>query len=327
MEKKHLLVLILFISFFIIQPLNANISIREDSKPIVVATTTVLGSFVKELAGDYLDVIEIIPPGVCPAHYDVSPSDIQAIENAKLILGHGFEPWLDDIIESTGTNASVHKLRSLGPWNIPTNAINYIYNISQILSEEFPELSSVVSERAEEIEEYINTTAIKLKEQADELNVSTIKVAVMLWQAGFVSWLGFNVVATYPPPETMSTEDILEITSKIEQEGITIIIDNLQSDPTFGAEIASQAGIVHVVLTNFPDAVPGTGNYTEMIKYNAEQLFSGVNQSRLITGIIGDLREQVTSLEFTNKILIGSTTILGIIVIVEALVLIKKKGA
>ena len=54
-----------------------------------------------------------------------------------------------------------------------------------------------------------------------------------------------------------------------------MVVDNLQIDVEFGAGIASQVGAEHLVLTNFPGAIPGTENLPKMLRYNAEQLFNG----------------------------------------------------
>ena len=66
-------------------------SVDAGEKPLVVCSTTVLGSIVQELAGDSVDVQVIASPSICPGHYDVKPSDVYAVGEADLIFYHGFE--------------------------------------------------------------------------------------------------------------------------------------------------------------------------------------------------------------------------------------------
>ncbi|RLE74320.1 MAG: manganese transporter, partial [Thermoprotei archaeon] len=63
----------------------------QGERPVVVCTTTVLASMVRDLAGDLVVIEVIASPAVCPAHYDVKPSDVEAFGRADLILAHGIE--------------------------------------------------------------------------------------------------------------------------------------------------------------------------------------------------------------------------------------------
>ena len=60
--------------------------VSAGEKPVVVATTSVIGSVVKDLAGDRVDLYVIASPAICPAHYDIKPSDVYTFSNANLIL-------------------------------------------------------------------------------------------------------------------------------------------------------------------------------------------------------------------------------------------------
>ena len=88
-----------------------------EEKPVVVCTTTVLASVVRDLAGDQVVVEVVSSPAVCPAHYDVTPSDVEKFRHAALIFMHGFEPWVEELREASGSQAPVIKIS--GPWGVP----------------------------------------------------------------------------------------------------------------------------------------------------------------------------------------------------------------
>ncbi|MDQ1280425.1 MAG: hypothetical protein QG670_1688, partial [Thermoproteota archaeon] len=48
----------------------------ETSKPIIVCTTSAVGSVVQEYMGDSVDLVVLIQPGLCPADFDMKPSDV-----------------------------------------------------------------------------------------------------------------------------------------------------------------------------------------------------------------------------------------------------------
>ena len=251
------------------------VSINADEKVKVVCTTTILEKFAEEVGGEKVEVISLVQPGVCPAHFDIKPSNVYDVSEASLVLCHGFEPWLDDLISSSG-NKDVKKVLLKGSWSTPDSAIQMVEKIKDALSEASPENAEYFNENADKTIEEIRETAESIKKEAESLDVKNIDVICMKWQKEFVEWMGFNIVATYGPPENVSMKEINELTKK----KALLVIDNLQSGTKLGSQIASEIGAYHVILTNFPDAVPGTGTLSEMMKYNADQLFNAVKAEK-----------------------------------------------
>lgn len=79
----------------------------DDDRPRVVATTTQVGSIVRELGGDDISLTVLLPAGAEAHDYELTPEAAAAIEDADLILrsGAGLEAWLDDAIETIGGDA------------------------------------------------------------------------------------------------------------------------------------------------------------------------------------------------------------------------------
>jgi ABC-type Zn uptake system ZnuABC Zn-binding protein ZnuA len=152
--------------------------------------------------------------------------------------------------------------------------------INGALGEIAPDDAEYFSANAEALQEAINGLAQELLSEAEELNVSEAKAIVMQWQQGFVEWLGFEVVATYPPPEMLSLKEVDQLIQTGREQGVALVVDNLQSGIDFGARLAFEVGAVHVVLTNFPGALPQTTTYLEMLRYNAERLFEALRTYR-----------------------------------------------
>jgi len=245
---------------------------QEQEKPLVIATTAILADFAEAVGGDLIEVYAITPSGICPAHYDLKPSDIRAVARASLVLYHGIEPWLEDLIASSG-NVDVKRVQVKGPWNIPPRAVELVGEIAEALAEVDPADAEQFRANAQGYQGEITTLADRLQAEAAELAVGEAKAIVMKWQEGFVGWLGFTIVATYPPPEMLSLKEVSELISVGREEGVALVVDSLQSGIDFGARLAFEIGAVHVVLTNFPGALPHTATYLEMLRYNADRLF------------------------------------------------------
>lgn len=240
-------------------------------RPIVVVTTTVLGSVVRDLAGGSVEVVTILNPSLCPAHYDVKPSDVYLLQRADLVLYHGFEPWIEKLAEASQTSAPLVKVS--GQWNTPEGVEDYYSAVAEVLEKY---LGLDTSENLEKSLARLEELKGRLKAKAEELEVSKVKVIAMAWIKPFVSWLGFNVIADYPPPEKLSSQDLVNLASKGEEEGVVLVIDNLQSGTEFGRSLAEKVGAVHVILSNFPGTEPGVEDLASLIESNAERLFNSL---------------------------------------------------
>jgi ABC-type Zn uptake system ZnuABC Zn-binding protein ZnuA len=313
MKKK----LLTFVLALMLVPLllSSATEAQTTEKPIIVCTTSAVGNIVEAFLGETADVVVLIHPGLCPADFDMKPSDVYAVSNAKILFKQEIpgEFWLDELIKAAG-NPELTQIAILGAYNIPQEAKNYINwvggNLSQILD---VDLNSKISDMLTDVDDVSSCMTI----QAKTLEVSNVKVICMKWLQNFIESVGFTVVATYNPPETLSlveTKSLLEIA---QSEKVGLIVDNLQIDVEFGAEIASEVGAEHVVLTNFPGAIPNTENLAKMLRHNAEQLFNSTITWRSTSSLKAekeDLKNQVTIFQITTSLAV-------VVVAVEAVLL------
>ena len=82
----------------------------DDGRIDVVASTNVYGELVEEIAGDLVDVTSIITSNAQDPHsFEASAQDQLAVADADLVIenGGGYDPFIDGLIESSGTDASV----------------------------------------------------------------------------------------------------------------------------------------------------------------------------------------------------------------------------
>ena len=125
-----------------------------------------------------------------------------------------------------------------------------------------------------------------------------------------------NVVHSYGPPQGLSVQDILDIKNAAINNNVCAIIDNLQSGTEIGADVASDSGASHVIFSNFPEAVPGTDTYLEMITYNTEQLIEGIENYEYKKGDIAELESQISGLEMQRN----TSIVLAVIFVILSII-------
>lgn len=316
----YVLVIILLL-IFIVPTVSA-----EDDDIKIICTNSILSDFTSNLIKENVTIDYIMPSGVCPAYYDTTPSDINKVTNADIIISFGsaqMEPWLSDLLEYN-QNYDLIECKDMGEWNIPTGARAFVQYITAELIKIYPEQNLTIKANSEDYLDQINETALSLKEIIQTNGYQNKKIITMSWQKDFLEWLGLNVTYSYGPPQTLSAQDEIEVINAAMEEDVTVVVDNLQSGTNFGAQIASKTGKSHVIFSNFPGAIPGTDNYLDMISYNTNQLVEGIETYEYKQGDISNLENIIKNLEFERNISIVFAFIFAIIII-ALYVLYKKK--
>ncbi len=289
----------------------------QESKPIVVTSTSVLASIVKDLAGDKVRVVYMVSPSMCPAHYDIKPGDVVTLSKASLVLYHGFEPWIKELVKTVNSTGSWRGIvvKVSGNWNTPDSLKKLYIKVAEALENA---LGLNVTSRLDECLKRIDQVASELKSIAKENGFEGKPVVCMLWQKPFVSYMGFKIVAVYGPPEKLSPKAVSVIEENATKNHAILVIDNMQSGVEFGAKLARDVGAVHVVLINFPDSVPGIHNVTQMMLYNAKLLANAIHSYKYI----------VEASHLEGEVKSWRTACIGliIIVVIEAIIIALQAG-
>ena len=80
---------------------------RDDGRPTVVAAFYPLAFAAERIGGDLIDVTNVTPAGAEPHDIEVTPDQVDAIEDANVVvyLGGGFQPAVEEIAERQGDRA------------------------------------------------------------------------------------------------------------------------------------------------------------------------------------------------------------------------------
>ena len=140
---------------FILMVTMANPSWANSSgaKVNVVASFSILGDMVAEVAGDKANVTTIVGPDADAHLYQPNTGDAVAVTEADLVIvnGMGFETWSAELIKTSGTKATIAVATDgitpllvegeVDPhaWNSLTNGIIYVNNIEAALSAASPQ--------------------------------------------------------------------------------------------------------------------------------------------------------------------------------------------
>jgi len=75
----------------------------------VVATTTQVGDWVREVGGDAVSVDQVLQPNTDPHEYEPRPSDVADAAGAAVVFASGddLDSWIEEIVADSGSDAEV----------------------------------------------------------------------------------------------------------------------------------------------------------------------------------------------------------------------------
>jgi len=249
----------------------------------IMAGSSLIANIIQDIAGDKMETRTLIPPGTCPGHYDVKPSDIKALANSKALFIHNFQQNYENVtgaIEAAeNPDLIIMVINITGNWMTPPVQAEAVGKIAQALGEIDSENAVYYAGNATERAQAILAKGEEVEDILSDAGVEQVKVICAEMQAGFVSWAGFDIVATFGRPEELSPTDLNQLVTEAKQSGVALVIDNLQSGTaTLGAAIEQDVEAIPVTISNFPGGLENTETWEKAIDKNVDLLLEALNE-------------------------------------------------
>jgi ABC-type Zn uptake system ZnuABC Zn-binding protein ZnuA len=270
----------------------------------VVATTTQIEALAREVAGDTVDLVGILPAGADAHEFEPTASDLVAIEGADLILRHGIglDDWLDRTLRAGGSATVVevtagialqapalehadededhedgdeegeaHNEEGMDPhvWLDPDRAQQMVDNIATALS-------SVDSARAQEYADNAATYKLRLENAKaeiitilEEIPAENRKLVTNHDAFGyFASAFGLEIVGAVIPSTTTEAEPSAGATADlldlVRNEGVKAIFAESSVNANLARSLAADAGVM-IVDDLYGDSLGKAGSGAETV--------------------------------------------------------------
>jgi zinc transport system substrate-binding protein len=251
----------------------------------IMAGSSLIANVIHDVADGKLETRTLIPPGVCPGHYDLKPSDIEALANSKALFIHDYQQNFQNIagaIEAAeNPDLIITVLNVTGNWMVPSVQAEAVDKIAQALEQMDPANAAYYQQRATDREQAILAYGDEVKNTLQAAGVDGVKVICADMQADFVEWAGFDVVATFGRPEDLTPAQVADLIDEAQEAGVALIIDNLQSgSTTLGASMGQDIEAIPVTISNFPGGLENTETWEKAIDKNVDLLLDALTEWR-----------------------------------------------
>ncbi len=267
----------------------------------VVATTTQLNDFVKNVGGNRVEVTSIIKPNVDAHEYEPTAEDSKAIAAALVVFKNGLnlEEWLDKTIQNSGTKATVVdtsagvKIRKAEGaeadnfkegdphiWFSTENARKMVDNIAAGLAKADPAGATTYQSNATRYKAEIEAMAKTVRAEIEAIPPANRKLVTNHDAFGyFIEEFGLTFVGSVVPSLDSTAEpsakEIQDLINRIKEQKVKAIFTESSINPKLAEQISKEAG-VKIFSNLYGDSLGEAGSdgetYLKMMLANAKNI-------------------------------------------------------
>lgn len=264
-----------------------------------VATFSILADLVKNVGGDRVEVVSLVPANGDAHVYAPSPADAKKLADAQIVFtnGLGFEGWIARLVKSSATKASVvvatkgikplkaagghgHSHDSGDPhaWQSVANVKTYVANIRDALVAKDAANKAVYEANAtaylgklDQLDQEVREAIARIP--AERRRIITTHDAFGYFRAAYgVEFIAPQGVST---DSEASARDVARIITQIRKQKIPAVFLENVSDPRLLKQIADETG-AKLGGTLYSDALTGekggAPTYIDMVRHNIRAL-------------------------------------------------------
>jgi manganese/iron transport system substrate-binding protein len=263
----------------------------------VVTSILNIADMIKNVGGERVDVVALVPAGDGPEDFEPSPADAVTLSKARLFFanGLGLEEFLDRLIENAGNpqlevvtlSEGLPTVTGFGQgadeggnphlWLDPQNAIAYVDTIEKTLSRVDPANAAVYQANAAKYTGQLKELDASIQKQVDALpREQRVLVTTHDAYPYFAKRYGFTYLAVInaSPDADPSAQEYAELVKSVKDNKVKAVFGEAGFSEQFISQLAADTGATFVgdLFTDTLSADPPTNTYLGAMKYNADTI-------------------------------------------------------
>lgn len=262
----------------------------------IVATTTIVGDVVRQIAGDQNQVTTLLPLGADPHSFQPTPQDVVRVADAGIIFsnGAGLEEFLQPLLNNAGSQAevvpvseSIQLLDAQGPhasdhpggdphtWFDPNNVIQWTQVIEQKLSDLDPANAQVYAANAQAYRQQLNELDTWIQEQVAQIPQANRQlVSDHTVFTYFANRYGFTqdgaILPGYSSMAQPSAQELAALEDTIRNLGVKAVFVGETANSSLSERVARDTGTQLVYLYTGSLSAPDgpAGSYLDLMRYD-----------------------------------------------------------
>ena len=298
-----LIVIMFSLQMFLMESDKKSEESKEASKPIVAVSTFSIYDITKHIAGESVEIVNILPFGVDAHSFEPTPKLMVALAKSKLVIysGAGLEPWTQGFefvsrVVDMSTRVKLRELQSdefdrhdhhdhqcahskIDPhyWLDINNMILATNVITLELIKILPQNRELYAKNAQKYMNMLETLDAEYKK-----NLSSCRIDTIITNHNAFSYLskryGFHVEALsgFSPDTQPSAKDITRLMKHIEKEGVsTIFFESFVSDrvmKSIANDVSVKVDVLQPLGNITADEANANKTYEDIMRVNLNKL-------------------------------------------------------
>ena len=270
----------------------------------VITTTSIFADLAKMALGDAAHIESIIPAGADVHTFEPSPSDVEKIQSADLIIanGLGLDSWIQSLIDAAGkgeadtlllgegldqesgwvylSNAETPGTFDPHIWLDPKGAVLYVQRIADHVSRNAPDLAQRIAATSADGITKINAIDADLAVDFAAIDPDQRKIVTMHDAFGYFA-RAYEIeivgVAVASPGQDPSAQEIRALIDAIREAGVTALFSEVQLPSKVLDQIAAETGAT-VLQDLYSDALGASpaDSYLGVMRTNADAILGAL---------------------------------------------------
>lgn len=248
-------------------------------QPEIAVTNSYLQCVVKDLCPD-MEVLCLAPPGMCPGHFDILPSQVVQLAHCRMLLLFDFQKSIEDSLSrmKKDDGLRIYSVKASPGLCVPESYVAICTEVCNILCSQYPEKAPQYSQRLESIHRRLGRAVAELDAGLKQAVAGSAKVIVSDHQAQFARWLGLDTVATFVGSDIETVSDINDCLKKAQGQDVRFVIANKQEGTALAEALADRLGAKAIVFSNFPVFDRCGNGFDQLLRENVRILVEAAVQ-------------------------------------------------
>ncbi len=248
---------------------------ESDLPTEVAATNSYLECVARDLLDEGAPVVQLSSPGMCPGHFDLSPSQAQQLQTSRLLFRFEFQTALDarvsDLVEA---GLCICPVRAEGGLCCPATYAAACRQAADALVKAGLLPETRVQPRLERIARRMAELEQRCRRQIQDAGLAGRPVVCSVHQEAFCRWLGLEVVGTFKAADVEALGTMAKVIENGRDGGASLVIANRSEGRRLADGVGSWLAAEVVVFGNFPDSAIGQRTFDDLVDANVEALIA-----------------------------------------------------
>ncbi len=264
---------------------GCNVATDKSSAKTKVATTIFpIFDAAKNIGGDKIEVVLILPAGASPHNYSFTPNDLKRVNGSKLVFynGFGLDDWAVRFAKDIGAKTinissnleDIYRAHDDNPhfWLSPELFVEQCKELKDSLSLYDPQNSDFYEKNYEKYTKEVLSYSETLRDEAQRIqnkNLITFHDAFIY----FAEYFGFNIIASIEesPGEMPTPGKINEVEKAIKELKIPAVFKEPQQSTEIYKAIIEDTKVKVLTLDPLGDG-KNIASYNQLMKYDIETI-------------------------------------------------------